>query len=58
MYDKAKFLRYIKTDMFLKHTWDDYKRTVPKDQLDTMLQAMFNSYVSENSVALREYEAA
>lgn len=58
MYNKAKFLRYIKTDMFLSHTWDNYKRTMPKNQLDTMLIAMFNSYVLENSVALREYETA
>jgi hypothetical protein len=58
MYDKAKFLRYIKTDMFLAHTWANYKATMPKNQLDTMLKAMFNSYVLDNSVALREYEAA
>ena len=57
MYNKAKFLRYIKKDNFLKFTWEGYQQSTPKEHLDTMLQAMFNTYVMENSVALREYEA-
>lgn len=55
-YDKATFLRYIPTDMFLAHTWADYQTWVPADQLDTMLKAMFNSYILEESNARRAYQ--
>jgi hypothetical protein len=44
--------------MFLKTTWEQRKKETPKEHHDSYLQAMFNSYVLENSVALREYEAA
>lgn len=58
MYDKAKFLRYMQADMFLLSTWKQRKKELPKNQHDSYLQAMFNSYVLDNSVALREYEKA
>ena len=58
MNDKKKFLRYMKNDMFLKYTWEQRKKETPKEHHDSYLIAMFNSYVAENSVALREYEVA
>lgn len=56
-YTKRKFLKFIADDMFLLHTWENYQQTMPKEQLDIMLKAMFNTYVVGNSVAEREYEA-
>jgi len=56
MFNREKFLRYISTDLFLKRVWAERKRTFPKDQLDKTLVALFNTYVLENSVALRAYQ--
>ena len=55
MYDKAKFLRYMKTDMFLKMLWEKRKKETPKEHHDSYLHAMFNSYVADNSVAMRAW---
>jgi hypothetical protein len=57
MFDKAKFLRYIETDAFLRSTWADYRQMTPPAQQDSMLKALFNTYVGDNSMALSEYKA-
>lgn len=53
-YNRRKFLKYIKADMLLTMLWEEY-RTLPEAEL--MLQAMFNTHVTGNSIAEKLYEA-
>ena len=57
-FNKEKFLRYVRTDMYLSFMWNDMQKRAKPEHKDSYLEALFNSEVLENSVMSAEYEKA
>lgn len=57
-YDKEKFLRVVRKDMYLSFMWADMQKRAKPEHKDSYLEALFNSEVLENSVMAAEYEKA
>jgi len=60
IFDKNKMLRMINLDPFLSFIWKGYKNDAEKQDnpsayLDSMMEAMFNTFVLGDSVAERKY---